>query len=118
MAVFEKKEEELLSAKKMKELIQFLEGFHFAYNAMLSRRANVLDSIYANFARKLRVCKTKEECIDRVDELINRLDLQFPSFDEFKKGLWGTKNKGENSMFPAIMNLANLINTGSISVFV
>ena len=85
MAVFEKKEEELLSVKKMKELIQFLEGFHFAYNAMLSRRANVLDSIYANFARKLRVCKTKEECIDRVDELINRLDLQFPSFDEFKK---------------------------------
>ena len=40
------------------------------------------------------------------------------SFDEFKKGLWGTKSKGENSMFPAIMNLANLINTGNISVFV
>ena len=40
------------------------------------------------------------------------------SFDEFKKGLWGAKSKGENSMFPAIMNLANLINTGNISVFV
>jgi hypothetical protein len=62
MAVFEKKEENILGAKKLRELIQYLEGFHFVYNAMLARRSNVLDSRYASFSRHLRVCKTKEEC--------------------------------------------------------
>lgn len=85
MAVLEKKEEGILTAKKFKELIQFLEGFHFAYNAMLAKRSNVLDSRYATFARRLRGCKTKEECNRCIDDLIEKLNKLYPTFEEFKK---------------------------------
>lgn len=85
MAVLEKKEEGILTAKKIKEFIQFLEGFHFAYNAMLAKRSNVLDSRYATFARRLRVCKTKEECNRCIDDLIEKLNKLYPTFEEFKK---------------------------------
>lgn len=85
MAVFEKKDENVLSAKKLRELIQYLEGFHFVYNAMLARRPNVLDSRYASFSRHLRVCKTKEECNRCIDDLIAKLDELYPTHTEFKK---------------------------------
>lgn len=85
MAVFEKKEEGLLSNQIFKELIQYLEGFHFVYNAMLARRANVLDSRYASFSRRLRGCKSKEECNACINALINKLDELYPTYDDFKK---------------------------------
>ena len=84
MAVFEKKEEGILSTKKFRELIQYLEGFHFVYNAMLARRPNVLDSRYATFARQLRVCKTKDESNRCIDSLITKLDAFYPVYDDFK----------------------------------
>lgn len=85
MAIFEKKEEEVLSTKKFKELIHYLEGFHFVYNAMLARRANVLDSRYATFSRQLRGCKTKDECNGCIDSLISNLDKLYPTYADFKK---------------------------------
>ena len=84
MAVFEKKEEDAISAKKFKELIQYLEGFHFVYNAMLARRPNVLDSRYATFSRQLRGCKNKDECNRCIDSLISKLDELYPKYAEFK----------------------------------
>lgn len=85
LAVFEKKEDGLISAAKFKMFVKYLEGFHFVYNAILSRKANVLDSPYATFARKLRECTTKEESHSCLDELINKLDTYYPTYDEFKK---------------------------------
>ena len=60
MSVFEIRDRGLISMNKFKNLIQYLEGFHFIYNAVLSRRANVVDSPYASSARKLRKCQTKK----------------------------------------------------------
>ena len=85
MAVFEKKEEGLLTSKKLKKLIQYLEGFHFVYNAMLARRPNVLDSRYATFSRQLRSCKTKDECNKCIDDLVRKLDELYPTFTDFQK---------------------------------
>ena len=84
MAVFEIKDRGLISMNKFKNLVQYLEGFHFIYNAVLSRRANVVDSPYASSARKLRKCQTKEQVDKCIEELKNKLDKQYPSYNDFK----------------------------------
>lgn len=84
MAVMDVKEKGLLSTKKFKALIEYLEGFHFVYNAVLSRRANVLDSSYASFARKIRKCESKEQVNKCIDDLIKKLDRHYPSYMDFK----------------------------------
>lgn len=84
MAVFEIKDRGLISMNKFKNLVQYLEGFHFIYNAVLSRRANVVDSPYASSARKLRKCLTKEQVNKCIEELKNKLDKQYPSYNDFK----------------------------------
>lgn len=85
MAMLEAKENELISSSKFKESVQYLEGFHFVYNTILSRRPNLLDSRYATFARNLRKCKSKMEANKCIDDLIKKLDKFYPSFDDFKK---------------------------------
>ncbi len=84
MAVFEIRDRGLISMNKFKNLIQYLEGFHFIYNAVLSRRANVVDSPYASSARKLRKCQTKEQVDRCIEELKDKLDKQYPSYNDFK----------------------------------
>lgn len=84
MSVFEIRDRGLISMNKFKNLIQYLEGFHFIYNAILSRRANVVDSPYASSARKLRKCQTKEQVDRCIEELKDKLDKQFPSYNDFK----------------------------------
>lgn len=84
MAVKDVKEKGLLSTKKFKALIEYLEGFHFVYNAVLSRRANVLDSSYASFAREIRKCESKEQVNKCIDALIKKLDKHYPSYVDFK----------------------------------
>lgn len=84
MAILEIKEHGLITTKKFKNLIQYLEGFHFVYNAVLSRKSNVLDSPYASFARKLRVCQTKEQANGCIEKLKDKLDKFYPSYNDFK----------------------------------
>lgn len=70
----EVKERELITMSKFKNLVQYLEGFHFIYNAILSRRANVVDSPCASSARKLRKCQTKEQVDKCIEDLKNKLN--------------------------------------------
>jgi uncharacterized protein with ParB-like and HNH nuclease domain len=84
MAILEAKENELISSKRFKELIQYLEGFHFVYNTVLSRAANLLDSRYATFARNLRKCNSKSEANECIKELRTKLDKLYPTFNDFK----------------------------------
>lgn len=84
MALLEIKEHELISADKFKGFVQYLEGFHFVYNAVLSRRSNVFDSAYSSFARKLRKCQTKDQVNKCIENLREKLDKQYPSYNDFK----------------------------------
>ena len=84
MAVLEIKERELITANKLKKLIQYLEGFHFVYNAVLSRKSNAFDSPYAGFARRLRGCQTKEQVNNCIEDLKSKLDKIYPSYNDFK----------------------------------
>lgn len=84
LALFDVKDREIISSKMFKHTIQYLENFHFAYNAVVSGRANKLEKIYSSFAIELRKCESKEEVHTKIEnKLFAPLDKIFPSLDEF-----------------------------------
>ncbi len=87
LALFKVKEEKNISTKKFKETIQYLENFHFAYNAIVSGRASKFETIYAKFAISLRKCKNQSESHAKIDDLlIKPLNKLFPDFEQFSNG--------------------------------
>ena len=84
MSLFEARDKGILKGKDFKNLILYTEGFHFSYNALLARRANVLDSIYSNHARAIRKCNSCEEIKQELDDLRVALDEKYPVYQDFK----------------------------------
>ncbi len=85
LALFDLKYRNLISYKNFKSTIKFLEGFHFAYNAVMSGRANKFEAIYSQFAIEARKCtdKTNVNLVIK-DKLIAPLNKIFPKFDDFR----------------------------------
>ena len=75
---------DVLSNKKLKEIMVYLHGFHFAYNALCTKRSNALEGKYSKFAIKLNKAKNKEEANKVIDELKKDLDASYPSYNEFE----------------------------------
>jgi hypothetical protein len=87
LALFKVKDKELISNKKFKETILFLENFHFAYNSIVTGAANRFETIYAKFAIGIRKCENKTEVNTLIDNmLIIPLDKLFPEFEQFSNG--------------------------------
>ena len=87
LALFKVKEDNLISSKKFKETILFLESFHFAFNSVVSGSANRFETIYTKFAIELRKCDNKLAVNKLIDSmLITPLDKLFPNFDQFTDG--------------------------------
>ncbi len=83
-AVFSRK---IVSYSLFKKVVTYLEDFHFVYNAVLSKSANLLDSKYSQFSIALRECEDKTEANEIIkDKLITELEKLFPAYDEFEKG--------------------------------
>lgn len=86
LALFEVKEKDLISAKSFKKTILFLEGFHFAYNAVLARKANSFEKIYSSFAIDLRKCTDKASVTKIIeDKLYNPINKIYPNFEDFSE---------------------------------
>lgn len=100
LALFDLKQREIIDLKLLKRTIVYLENFHFAYNAILTGRSNRLESIYSNFAIALRKSHNKEEANNVINQkLVNLLEPQFPTFNEFKNRFINlTYSKKDNSL--------------------
>lgn len=86
LALMDCREKAILSLGKYKEVINYLENFHFAYNALMKGRANVLDPIYSQCAINLRNAKNRAEVNTILqNDLYAKLDGLFPDFDGFKE---------------------------------
>lgn len=86
LALFDVKERDIIDLKTLKSTIIYLENFHFAYNAILSGRANRLEKIFSNFAIDLRKAVTKTDAKNIIqNRLIGPLEQLFPSFEDFYK---------------------------------
>lgn len=85
LALYASREKGILKEKKFKEVIVYLENFHFAYNAILALRPNSIDPIYTKFAIALRKCATTSEVNDVIqNKLIKPLDALFPQYSGFE----------------------------------
>lgn len=84
LALYEIKENNLISSDQFKKAILAIENFHFAFTAVCSMRTNNLESIYSRFAIALRKCTNKSEATKIInDKLIAPLNKFYPSYEVF-----------------------------------
>ena len=86
LALMDVKSREIIDLSTLKSAVQYLENFHFAYNAILSSRANRLEKIYSSFAIAIRKCEHKAAAKEVIrTKLCDPLDQLFPSYPDFSK---------------------------------
>lgn len=84
LALLDVKQREIIDLPMLKSSILYLENFHFAYNAVLSSRANRLEKIYSSFAIAIRKCQSKNDAKTTIKtKLFEPLDALFPTQQEF-----------------------------------
>lgn len=103
LALYELKEKSIIDHGIFKKTILYLEGFHFAYNAITSGRSNRFETLYSTFAIELRKCKTKEEAKVIIQtKLIDQLEKIYPSYEEFStnfvKLTYSTRQESSNNI--------------------
>ena len=114
LALFDVKNRDLISSKKFKETILYLEGFLFSYIAIGSQRANIFENIFSKFAISIRKTKSKSDT-NRIikDNLIDKLEAKYVRYDifeenflklEFKKG-----NDPKNVVTKYVLNRISVI---------
>lgn len=87
LALYDAKERNVISTKQFKDVVTYLENFHFAYNAVLSKSANLIDPRYSQFSIALRGCDNKQDSQAIIQSMLyNQIDQLFPNYDEFEKG--------------------------------
>ena len=98
LALFDVKDRDVIDLKMLKRTVLYLENFHFAYNAILSGKANRLEKIYSTFAINLRKATNKAEAQTIIQtKLVEPLDQLFPTFEDFyKKFIALTYSKKDN----------------------
>lgn len=83
LALFDVKRKKMISHKQFIRIIKFLEQYHFVFNAICSMRPSGLERRYSSYARKLRMCKDKNETKKCIDELIETLKEGMPTEEIF-----------------------------------
>ena len=84
MALLEAAENKKISNAKLIETLQFLEYFHFVFNAVCSNRASALERKNSSFARRLNCCKDKVEGHKCLREYLLALKDMVPSYSIFE----------------------------------
>ena len=85
MAILSLYKKYFLSDKQLKNILNYIENFHFAYTGLCALRANKLEGIYSKYAILLRACNNKTEANSVIDELKSQLDMLFPKYNDFKE---------------------------------
>lgn len=112
LALFDVKNQELISTKKFKSTILYLERFHYAYNTVLALRPNKLETIYSKFAIALRKSTSKDETNQIIDgKLIKPLEAIYPKEDsfceKFVKMFYSKKDTSSNIKTRYAINMLN-----------
>ncbi len=85
MALYDAKfKRKVVSNKQFKDLVIYLEKFHYAYNAVCSLRSNSFEGIYSTFARDLNKSADNAEATTNINILKDKLDKIFPSYEQFR----------------------------------
>ena len=99
LTLFYLKDKDLINMKQFKEVITFIEIFHFIYNSVCSLSTNRIEGIYSAFSIKARNCNKKEDIKNIIkSNLIEPLKKIFPKYSDFESKFTNlTFSKKENS---------------------
>lgn len=84
MSLLDAKERDVISMSVLKDIVLYLENFHFAYTAILSKGTNRVEKHYSAFAIKLRQSANKQESNIIIAELKQNLEPLYPKYTDFK----------------------------------
>lgn len=84
LSLLEAKERDVITTRVFKNIVLYIENFHFAYTAVLSKGTNRVENHYSTFAIKLRKSRSKNETSKIVDELKRNLESLFPTYNDFQ----------------------------------
>jgi uncharacterized protein with ParB-like and HNH nuclease domain len=84
LALFESKRENMISQKDYLRIFDFLEYFHFVFNAVCSERPSGMERRYSSYARKLRESTDKQKARECIKDLMSVLNESLPSYDQFE----------------------------------
>ncbi len=84
LSLFDARDRKVLRCTDFKKLVSYLERFHFAYNALLAKRANSIDGMYKKYAKKIRKCDSEAELSEVIKQLRNDVEKKYPTLNEFK----------------------------------
>ena len=75
---------EVIRYRKLREMLNAIEKFHFVFTAVTSSRSSGgISAMYSSFAQKLYGAKNSDDALRYLDELLDKLRSRVPSFDEF-----------------------------------
>lgn len=84
LALFDVKKRNLIKHSEYIKILEYLQYFHFVFNAVCSERPSGLEQRYSSYARKLRLVTTKQESQQYIKELIGALQNSLPSYEKFE----------------------------------
>ena len=84
LSLFSAKSRGVISSQAFKDVILYLENFHFAYTSIMSGKANKLDSLYSKTAVAIGESSNKLETNSILNKtLYPALEKLFPSYEDF-----------------------------------
>ncbi len=84
LSLFKAKERGLIKLIELKEILSFIEKFHFFFNAVCSMRPSGIEGSYSKAARQLFEAKDKPTVKKIIEELKKQLMPRLPDKDTFK----------------------------------
>lgn len=84
LALLDAKERDVISMKTFKDIVLYMENFHFAYTAILSKGTNRVEKHYSTFAIKLRKSDNKKDSNIIIADLKKNLESLYPTYVDFK----------------------------------
>lgn len=84
LALLDAKERDVISMKTFKDIVIYMENFHFAYTAILSKGTNRVEKHYSTFAINLRKSDNKQNSNKIITDLKKNLESLYPTYIDFK----------------------------------
>lgn len=84
LSLFKAKERGLIKLSELKEILSFIEKFHFFFNAVCSMRPSGIEGSYSKAARQIFEAQDKHTVKNVIGELKKQLTSRLPDKDTFK----------------------------------
>ena len=84
LALLDAQERDVISMKTFKDIVIYMENFHFAYTAILSKGTNRVEKHYSTFAINLRKSDNKQDSNKIIADLKKNLESLYPTYIDFK----------------------------------